>query len=90
MVVLKMWLTGSVSRVTACGLVVLFVAAGHPLAQNDQVVEMVAERFAFTPSRITIPVGTTVEIRITSDDTDHGFHLVGEENVIIRGGRGRV
>ncbi len=83
MVVLKMWLTGSVSRVTACGLVVLFVAAGHPLAQNDQVVEMVAERFAFTPSRITIPVGTTVEIRITSNDTDHGFHLVGERNVII-------
>ena len=46
-------------------------------------VEMVAERFAFTPSRITVPVGTTVEIRITSNDTDHGFHLVGERNVII-------
>ena len=83
MVVLNIWWTGSVRRVIAWGLVWIFVAAGRPVAQKDHVVEMVAERFAFTPSRITVPVGTTVEIRITSNDTDHGFHLVGERNVII-------
>ena len=53
------------------------------VAQERQVVEMVAERFTFTPSRIVVPVGTTLEIRITSDDTNHGFHLVGRRNVLI-------
>ena len=46
-------------------------------------VEMVAERFTFTPSRIVVQVGTTVEIHIRSEDTDHGFHIVGGRNVII-------
>ena len=44
---------------------------------------MVAERFTFTPSRIEIPVGTTVEIHIRSQDTNHGFHLVNGPNVIV-------
>lgn len=52
-------------------------------AQERQVVEMVAERFTFTPSRLEIPVGTTVEIHIRSEDTDHGFHLVNGRNVIV-------
>ena len=55
----------------------------HAVAQERQVVQMVAERFTFTPSRIEVPVGTTVEIHIRSEDTDHGFHIVGEGNTII-------
>ena len=56
---------------------------GAVAAQERQVVEMVAERFTFTPSRIEIPVGTTVEIHIRSQDTNHGFHLVNGPNVIV-------
>jgi heme/copper-type cytochrome/quinol oxidase subunit 2 len=49
--------------------------------EPDRVVEIVAERFLFTPSRITIEAGTTVELRLTSEDTDHGFLLVGPDDV---------
>ena len=46
-------------------------------AQERQVVEIVAERFIFTPSEIRVPVGTTLELRVRSDDTMHGFLIVG-------------
>jgi cytochrome c oxidase subunit 2 len=59
------------------------VGPGGAAAQERQVVEMVAERFTFTPSRLEVPVGTTVEIHIRSADTDHGFHLVNGPNVIV-------
>jgi cytochrome c oxidase subunit 2 len=56
---------------------------GAAAAQERQVVEMVAERFTFTPSRLEVAVGTTVEIHIRSQDTNHGFHLVNGPNVIV-------
>jgi len=56
---------------------------GTVAAQERQVVDMVAERFTFTPSRLEVPVGTTVEIHIRSEDTNHGFHLVNGRNVIV-------
>ncbi len=57
----------------------------HPIARQDaadqpepdRVVEIVIERFLFTPSKVTIEAGTTVEFRLTSEDTDHGFRIVG-------------
>ncbi len=70
-------------RVVAVGVVGLLALAGSAVAQERQVVEIVAERFTFTPSRIEVAVGTTVEIHIRSEDTDHGFHIVGGRNVII-------
>ena len=51
--------------------------------EPDCVVEIVAERYLFTPSRITIEAGTTVELRLTSEDTDHGFLLVGPDDVDV-------
>jgi cytochrome c oxidase subunit 2 len=56
-----------------------------------RVVHIVAERFSFTPSRITLDAGETVELRITSDDTSHGFKLTGPAAVdveIPKRGRG--
>jgi cytochrome c oxidase subunit 2 len=44
-----------------------------------QVVEITAERFSFNPSEIKTKVGTTLEIRLRSDDTAHGFHIVGTD-----------
>ena len=40
-------------------------------------VPVVAERFSFTPSEIRVPVGTTLELRVRSQDTMHGFRIVG-------------
>ncbi len=53
-------------------------------AQEREVVEIVAERFTFTPSEITVTVGTTIELRVRSDDTMHGFRIVGRNvNVAV-------
>jgi heme/copper-type cytochrome/quinol oxidase subunit 2 len=76
-------MTGRVSVGVALSALALLAPTTDAVGQERQVVEMVAERFTFTPSRIVVPVGTTVEIRIRSEDTDHGFHIVGEGNVII-------
>ncbi len=72
-----------VIRVATVGAFWLLSLVGDAVAQERQVVQIVAERFAFTPSRIEVTVGTTVEIHIRSEDTDHGFHIVGGRNVII-------
>ncbi len=69
--------------VVVSGALGLIVLTGNAVAQERQVVRIVAERFTFTPSRIEVSVGTTVEIHIRSEDTDHGFHIVGGRNVII-------
>jgi cytochrome c oxidase subunit 2 len=49
-------------------------AEGQP---GEQTVDIVAERFSFTPSEIRTTVGTSLTIRLTSDDTAHGFRIVG-------------
>lgn len=78
-------------------LVLLLAAAaggardGHSQDAQPRVIHIVAERFAFTPSRITVDAGTTVELRITSDDTAHGFKLAGPSIIdveIPKRGRG--
>ena len=73
------WMT----RMVTLGALGLLALTGNVVAQERQVVQIVAERFTFTPSRIEVSVGTTVEIHIRSEDTDHGFHIVGGRNVII-------
>ena len=44
-----------------------------------KVIRVTAERFAFTPSEIVVERGTVIEFHLTSDDTDHGFRIVGTE-----------
>ena len=39
----------------------------------DRRIEIVAERFNYSPSRIRVRRGATVEFVLTSDDTYHGF-----------------
>ena len=77
-------------------LVMVLVSAaagqGQPAVQ-PRVIHVAAERFAFTPSDITVEEGAVVELRLTSDDTDHGFrvHGLGDPNVAIpKRGRGDV
>ena len=60
-----------------------------PAPKAVQVVEVTAERFSFTPSEIRTVVGTTVQIRLRSDDTNHGFRIVGTDVNIEIPKRGR-
>jgi cytochrome c oxidase subunit II len=62
-------------------------------SQTDRrVVRVSAERFAFTPSQIVVSAGEEIEMRVSSDDTAHGFRIAGTSvNVVIpKRGRGEV
>ena len=49
-----------------------------------KVIRVTAERFAYTPSEIVVEKGTVIEFHLTSDDTDHGFRIVGTDvNAVI-------
>ena len=66
--------------------------AGAIAAQESkpQVIEIDAERFSFTPSEFRVKAGAPVQVRLRSDDTDHGFRILETEiNVVIpKRGRG--
>ena len=73
-------------------LVLLITAAGSASrinAQEAQVIEISAERFSFNPSEIRVKAGTKLEIRLTSEDTMHGFHIVGTDINLELPKRGR-
>jgi cytochrome c oxidase subunit 2 len=75
-------------------LLVLFVLAAMTgpapgQAPSRRVIEVTAERFEFWPTEITIARGEEVEIRIRSDDTSHGFRIVGAATNVIVPKRGR-
>ena len=104
MVVLIMWLPTVRRRVVLAGTLALGVfwpavahQAAEPREQNPpqvsrnarRVVEVVAERFLFVPSEITVEAGTSLEIRLTSEDTDHGFRIVGSDVDVEIPKRGR-
>ncbi len=65
----------------------LILAAEIPARTQPEpatkVVHVVAERFSFTPSEITVDQDTILELRITSDDTDHGFRLSGPDGIDV-------
>lgn len=69
-------------------LIVLLLAA----QPATRVVRVQAERFNFTPSRITVAAGETIELRLSSDDTAHGFKIAGThvDVEIPKRGRGEV
>ena len=72
----------SVARCAVMALVLVGVGASvgsRVMAQDRgrEVVSILAERFSFTPSEVRVTVGTTVELRVRSDDTMHGFRIVG-------------
>ena len=52
--------------------------------QKAQVIDITVERFSFTPSEFRVKAGAPVEIRLRSEDTDHGFRILGTDiNVTI-------
>lgn len=66
-------------------------AASAPMAQapSPRIIEITAERFEFWPSEVTIAEGETVELRLRSEDTLHGFRLVGTTTNVLIPKRGR-
>ncbi|MFN0101326.1 MAG: cupredoxin domain-containing protein [Bryobacteraceae bacterium] len=48
---------------------------GEDSTKPVRTISIVAERFFFSPSKIKLKEGETVEFVLTSDDTDHGFHV---------------
>jgi len=46
-------------------------------SQGPRVIEISAERFEFWPSQVTVAEGEEVELRLRSDDTIHGFRIIG-------------
>lgn len=71
-------------------LAIACVAGANALQSTERrVIHVTAERFTFTPSEIAVMAGEEIEVRLTSDDTAHGFHIDGTDvNVTIpkRGG----
>ena len=66
----------------AAGVVLLGADAGAD--GERRVVRILAERFSFTPSEIRVPRGVVLELRIRSDDTMHGFRIVGRNvNLLV-------
>ena len=70
----------------------LLLAAPLAIAAERKVVNMIAERFSFVPSQVKVKVGTEVEFRISSEDTNHGFRIVedGINEVIPKRGKGEL
>ena len=71
-------------RVFLFGLTGLFVGLAGATSrttrkQNAQVIDITVERFSFTPSEFRVKAGVPVEIRLRSDDTDHGFRILGTD-----------
>jgi plastocyanin len=52
-------------------------AARAAQSQGPRVIEISAERFEFWPSEVTVAEGEEVELRLRSDDTIHGFRIIG-------------
>jgi cytochrome c oxidase subunit 2 len=73
------------SRMLLALLVAAATTAGPRAVQSTpspRVVRVVAERFSFSPSEITVAPGETIEIRLRSEDTSHGFHVLDDRKPI--------
>lgn len=58
---------------------VVALAAATESQEPLRVVKVTAERFDFSPSRITVAPNEEIEIRLTSEDTAHGFKIDGTD-----------
>lgn len=66
-------------------------AGSAPAAQGSapRVIEITAERFEFWPAEIAVTENEVIELRIRSEDTNHGFRLVGTSTNLIVPKRGK-
>jgi len=76
----------------ACAALLVVLVCPSSFSQEPTVIRVTAERFTFTPSQIKVKRGTIVELRLHSEDTNHGFRIIGSDfNAIIpKRGRGEA
>jgi len=76
----------------ACAALLVVLASPSSSSQEPTVVRVTAERFTFTPSHIKVKRGTIVELHVRSEDTNHGFRIVGSDlnTIIPKRGRGEA
>jgi heme/copper-type cytochrome/quinol oxidase subunit 2 len=86
------WAGGAVRASILVAAVVALGGFSSAQAPAGRSVKVVAERFDFSPSRITVEAGTTLDIELTSEDTLHGFRIIGTDvNVTVpKRGRGSI
>jgi cytochrome c oxidase subunit II len=97
MVVLMRYRFSSIALLVGSVFLVALVGPAHVASgfaregarQEVQVVEISAERFSFNPSEIRVKAGTPLEIRLSSEDTIHGFHILGSDINVELPKRGR-
>ena len=67
-------------------------ASTRTQSSSPRIIEVTAERFEFWPTEIAVVEGEPIVIRLRSDDTLHGFRIVGAgTNVLIpKRGKGFV
>ena len=59
-------------------------ASTRTQSSSPRIIEVTAERFEFWPTEIDVVEGEPIVIRLRSDDTLHGFRIVGAgTNVLI-------
>jgi heme/copper-type cytochrome/quinol oxidase subunit 2 len=74
---------------TLITVLMLSLLGGSPGAAPAQgtsprVIDITAERFEFWPTEVMVAEGEEVELRIRSEDTMHGFRIIGAgTNVLI-------
>lgn len=63
-------------KIVTCYIVFAMTAAAQTGERKpDRVITITAERFTFSPSRISVKQGQLIEFVLVSDDTDHGFKI---------------
>ena len=72
-----------------CAALLLILAPPSGATQDRTVIRVTAERFTFTPSQIKVKRGTVIEFRLRSDDTNHGFRIIGSDAHAIIPKRGK-
>lgn len=68
------------------------VAQDKAERKPDRVISIAAERFSFSPSKITVKEGDVIEFVLTSEDTGHGFRMPGSniDVAIPQAGKGEA
>ncbi len=64
-------------------------AASAGLQAEKVAVRIIAERFEFRPASITVPLGARIEFTLVSEDTLHGFRIIGGDVDVEIPKRGR-
>jgi cytochrome c oxidase subunit II len=91
MVVLMKTMLRAIALIVVASAIVMAMPRRGADAQEPaaQVVEITAERFTFSPSEIRVNAGTRLEIRLRSEDTAHGFRIMGTDIDVELAKRGR-